>query len=709
MAFERSKISEKILGDNLEAFVSGKLNMFNTQMKVRNANDELNFSRLTLENNISLNDQLVYRQSQLSRASDDPDEKRRITAEISSLKDRIESQNFNDEYTSQLISHEQGVASNESLVSWLRSRLNTVTDQKIKSQLQKELITQESSLFAVRQSAIKDATQYAVNDKSSKILDDQIGRIKSSQSKALFDNNRDLAETYNLQLQALNQAKEQNDIEQELKNFAVGTLAGYHSAVGQLDAFNAKIMVSSPTTPVTIGGVRYNSSQEYWRFKRDSYVSDQSPNGMFARLSDEQKTALTTKLSSNTLTNADITATSTLFDSLIHRPELATYAASIMNAKQDVIQSATDAKAKQIYEKYATSLDAKKAVADLNALKALGGNVEGYYNKILLEESQGAFGQMSGIIQEARRLIDEEGLTMQQALDKAAATQVTLSPEDLLKKTPKELASESLGATKKKGAQADQGALLTPEGDPINDLSSKYGIVGKTVYDKATGKPFMNEQEFFTATGLTNFKGVTFDTSYKPPAQAPSATPSAQPVQPTEPQTPAAFDTVTATSDDYLAIANLAWVLSGSAKQQQAQYGSPDIGTLSGNRASYMKAAQDVAAGRTTGNRELDNAMNQAIQKYSQTKQPSPQAPTPAPTQPQAVVPQQKAPSPAQAPAKQQAAQQQSYTVASGDTLSAISKRLLGDANRYAEIAKLNKIADPNKINPGQKLIIPNK
>ena len=506
-----------------------------------------------------------------------------------------------------------------------------------------------------------------------------------------------------------NQAKEQNDIEQELKNFAVGTLAGYHSAVGQLDAFNAKIMVSSPTTPVTIGGVRYNSSQEYWRFKRDSYVSDQSPNGMFARLSDEQKTALTTKLSSNTLTNADITATSTLFDSLIHRPELATYAASIMNAKQDVIQSATDAKAKQIYEKYATSLDAKKAVADLNALKALGGNVEGYYNKILLEESQGAFGQMSGIIQEARRLIDEEGLTMQQALDKAAATQVTLSPEDLLKKTPKELASESLGATKKKGAQADQGALLTPEGDPINDLSSKYGIVGKTVYDKATGKPFMNEQEFFTATGLTNFKGVTFDTSYKPPAQAPSATPSAQPVQPTEPQTPAAFDTVTATSDDYLAIANLAWVLSGSAKQQQAQYGSPDIGTFSGNRASYMKAAQDVAAGRTTGNRELDNAMNQAIQKYSQTKQPSPQAPTPAPTQPQAVVPQQKAPSPAQAPAKQQAAQQQSYTVASGDTLSAISKRLLGDANRYAEIAKLNKIADPNKINPGQKLIIPNK
>jgi nucleoid-associated protein YgaU len=50
---------------------------------------------------------------------------------------------------------------------------------------------------------------------------------------------------------------------------------------------------------------------------------------------------------------------------------------------------------------------------------------------------------------------------------------------------------------------------------------------------------------------------------------------------------------------------------------------------------------------------------------------------------------------------------EQEYTVQSGDSLSKISQRFYGNANRYMEIAKANNIADPNKIAPGQKLKIP--
>ena len=48
-----------------------------------------------------------------------------------------------------------------------------------------------------------------------------------------------------------------------------------------------------------------------------------------------------------------------------------------------------------------------------------------------------------------------------------------------------------------------------------------------------------------------------------------------------------------------------------------------------------------------------------------------------------------------------------SYLVRAGDTLSAIAKRLLGNAARYREIATLNHLADPNKIFIGQVLRIP--
>jgi nucleoid-associated protein YgaU len=49
------------------------------------------------------------------------------------------------------------------------------------------------------------------------------------------------------------------------------------------------------------------------------------------------------------------------------------------------------------------------------------------------------------------------------------------------------------------------------------------------------------------------------------------------------------------------------------------------------------------------------------------------------------------------------------YTVQSGDTLSAIAKRFLGNANDYMDIFNANRdqLSDPDKIKPGQVLKIP--
>jgi nucleoid-associated protein YgaU len=45
-----------------------------------------------------------------------------------------------------------------------------------------------------------------------------------------------------------------------------------------------------------------------------------------------------------------------------------------------------------------------------------------------------------------------------------------------------------------------------------------------------------------------------------------------------------------------------------------------------------------------------------------------------------------------------------SYTVKAGDTLWTIAKRELNDETKVKEIAKLNNISNPNKINVGQVL-----
>ena len=56
-----------------------------------------------------------------------------------------------------------------------------------------------------------------------------------------------------------------------------------------------------------------------------------------------------------------------------------------------------------------------------------------------------------------------------------------------------------------------------------------------------------------------------------------------------------------------------------------------------------------------------------------------------------------------------QPAPMSTYTVQSGDTLSAIAKRFLGNANDYMDIFNANRdqLSDPDKIKPGQVLKIP--
>lgn len=66
-------------------------------------------------------------------------------------------------------------------------------------------------------------------------------------------------------------------------------------------------------------------------------------------------------------------------------------------------------------------------------------------------------------------------------------------------------------------------------------------------------------------------------------------------------------------------------------------------------------------------------------------------------------------PAPAQAQASNPMGQ--IYEVKAGDSLSKIAKQVYGDANRYMDIFNANKdkLSDPNKIQPGQKLAIPPK
>lgn len=445
MAYERQSDS-KVRGDSLDAFVSNLSATYKNQLTIRNAEDETNFNQLVLENNLSLDDQLDYRKDQLKRVSDDPTERKRVRGEISGIKDRIEQKKFSDKYLEKLVSYESGLSSIDTVLAFLQEQKNAATDQTIIDSINKEMANRSAEKFKLTSQLLSNQTEYAMKDKGDSVIDSQIARVNSAKTKALLAGDETTTSMLDLQLQGLTKAKVENGIEKDVKNFAVSSITGYATATKLLDAYNSKVSDSPSDVPIKIGDVTYSSAKEFWTYKRDSYVTDQSSSGFFTRLGDEVKTKINVANSKNALTANLLSDYSKEFSSLAGRPELAGFENKIETGKQDALQSGTNLITSTITDRYSVDYDINKAMSSLNDLKVLGVNVDSAYAKIITAGASIKKGQVDNILSAAQiALSNNPEMTPEQALNQAIATGAgtVLSPEELTKKSEKTITSEA--------------------------------------------------------------------------------------------------------------------------------------------------------------------------------------------------------------------------------------------------------------------------
>lgn len=519
MAYERSS-DAKVRGDSLDAFVENISKTYKNQLLARNAADEMKFNTQVLEQNLSLDDQISYREQQLARVSDDPDEKARITGQISDLKDRKEQKVFADAYLEKLIGYQSGISSIDTVIDFLEAQKATITDQNILDTINTELVKQQGAKFTQVKDLLNNQTEYALKDKTDSVLTSQISTVQTAKNKALIAGDDLLASTYDLQLQSLTKAKTEGSIEKDMKNFAVTSVTGYSTAVKTLDAYNSKISSSASTGPVTIGDVTYSSAKEFWTYKRDSYVADQSNDGFFGRLNKEVDTQVKVLNSKSALTASALADALKVFDKVSGRPELAGYEAAMTAAKQDVIQSGTDLLSDSILNRYAVDYDLGKANGALNTLKAIGGNVEGALTKLITNGASIKQGQVNNILQAAQTAMQNDpSLTPEAALQKALATGAgaVLSPEQLANKGEGDIATEFSTKAQDASFTADPRTTIAapatpgaPGAAPGTTPTSSYSGGSIVDYLGSVGKAsdFTSRQKLASEQGIANYTGT---------------------------------------------------------------------------------------------------------------------------------------------------------------------------------------------------------
>ena len=521
MAYERLS-DNPVKGESLEAFVANLGTLYKRQLSIRNVEDETRFNTMVLEDDMSLEDQLAYRQDQLKRVSDDPDERRRVRGEISNLKQRIVENDFTDAYSQKLTDFQAGLISIDNVISFLNDQRANTTDSDVLDVIDKNLQDAAKTKFQLTQDLIKNTTEYANTSKNVSLIDSQIAKVSSYRTQAALAGNDQLVSVYDLQLQSLNSSKVNAQVQNDVLGLGAISATGQYSAIALLDAFNQKISTSASTGPVRIGDTTYASAKDFWTFKRDSYLSDQGANGFFPALTGELKDNNANLYSKNSLTVDAAKQNANTFTTLAARPELANYQRQLDLYKQDVSQDAANKIVSSVTNQFARDLDVNKAATAISAVKALGVNVDDAFTKILQSNAATKSTQVSNILAAAQvAMQNDPNLTPEAAIAQAvsAGAGTVVSPEQAANQSERQLATDiTKTAAAGQGVNDPRTTVAAPT-EPANtpnasgnlNASSLVGLPnltpGMRSEDVKTLQNYLIQQGFQIPDGATGFYG----------------------------------------------------------------------------------------------------------------------------------------------------------------------------------------------------------
>lgn len=492
MAYEKLS-QKKQIATNLGEFINSQLLLIQQNRVRKNLEDEQRFNKAVLEDNLTLEQQMDYRKDQLKKVeAGDREEKLRLKNEISSLKDRIEQQNFTNKYLEQLTDLNAGVQSIESTISWLNNTLSRTTDINIQSNIKENISQLQGKLYEQRKNALQYNTQYASENKDLSVIEKQIGNVNSARVEALKAGNDDYVALLDLQLQTLTKAKEESSINNTLMNFSVATMTG-NSATALLNEFNSQIEQAGADTPITIGGTRYESAKQFWEMKRGEYMNDRSANGFFTRYQDELNEKLTYKSTKGILNNDTFKDVASWYDSLKDRPEIAPYMERVDQDKQKALTSTADLRSGSILNDFAVKLDANKALKELAYIQdTYGVDQTLNYQKIVTSAAKEKQDQVSQILSTMSAIMSSNpGVTSQMAMEQAikSGAGATVSPEELATKKASDIVT-NLSTTAEKQEFGDTSPLTVSPTmtQKFSTPDLKEGGLYKTGSDKTVYK-----------------------------------------------------------------------------------------------------------------------------------------------------------------------------------------------------------------------------
>lgn len=349
MAVERG---QQLLQLNLGDLVSTRISQLSKVVEQIRARKESDFQSSINENNLTLEEQIAYRQGLIEKENTrkvvDTDFIKSQKVEVSSLKKRSRWQKYQDDFMSALAEYKAGRQTAEQHLEFLQNRLLNTSDADIKNDLLSRIVESEDSVRADYENMLNNKIQYAQESGQSKELEKVINLAHNERGKAISRGDATLVSLYDVKIQTLTQELRSAKIKDEEVDIDLKVLGG-GDITDKLNWFSNKISTAVPGNAFVVDGTKYDSEAQYWQTRQAQFINDEYFTNKSKQLQNKV-TAWYNKfgdISSNNLIKLRNEV-----NSILGNPALAPYAGTLGVAfSQGVLQSALGLKLQRLNDR----------------------------------------------------------------------------------------------------------------------------------------------------------------------------------------------------------------------------------------------------------------------------------------------------------------------------------------------------------------------
>lgn len=285
MAFNTTADRAIKISVNLNSIIEANLDAVVQVRKRDRAEKEAKFQQIVIDQGLTYDAQIAYRKQQIEEEKTKPNTDTEYISTLETgvrdLKKLNRFKKVREDYLASYDSLKAGKINLQQHADFLNEQLMGAQSEDERTEIRSEITNVRTQIAQAEIDTLNNRVLVAQKDGTVDILNKTIDDVAKRKAFAELAGNTEESSMWDVSLTSLRKQLNETAITNAIHDIDFNITRKGLNAIDRLDALNVEINKSDANTPVTVGGIKYNSAKDYWTGKRDSYIAGTGDDSNF--------------------------------------------------------------------------------------------------------------------------------------------------------------------------------------------------------------------------------------------------------------------------------------------------------------------------------------------------------------------------------------------------------------------------------------------